>query len=107
MHHMDTTTVEIKIKTAGKTTCEQCSNALFQDYGYSNYTTEGTDFVCMVNVHPDGEFDRWYNEDQRLNWARWCISFEAGDPLFMDVDMEALDQFTPDERARWDLYQES
>lgn len=102
---MDTTTVTIRTGTSGKRTCEECENALFHDVGYSNYTVEGTDFICMSEAHPDGTFDRFYGEDHRLVWARWCPSFEAGESLFMDVDMEELEGFTPDQRARWDLWQ--
>lgn len=42
--------------------CENCRFARFKDEGYSNYTVEGTTFECMINKHPDGKFDRWYEK---------------------------------------------
>jgi hypothetical protein len=69
-----------------KSTCSNCEYAIFHDYGYSNYTVEGTTFYCAINKHPDGAFDRWYGESERLQFAEECDSFTEGDPIELDVE---------------------
>ena len=32
--------------------CNQCKYAIMQDFGYSNYTVEGTTFYCFLKKHP-------------------------------------------------------
>ena len=68
--------------------CGECRFALFEDYGYSNYTTEGTTFYCLRNAHPSDGFDRFYGRDDRLGYAAQCASFSEGEPVEMDVDGE-------------------
>lgn len=67
-------------------TCENCRLAKFKDEGYSNYTVEGTSFACLINVHPDGTFDRWYGTDKRLEWALQCKNYALGTPIWLCVD---------------------
>lgn len=68
--------------------CNDCKYRLGVDYGYSNYTVEGTLFVCLIGAHPDGEFDRFYGEDKRLWQAALCPNFELGPGADIDVDRE-------------------
>ena len=77
--------------------CKTCKYAIFQDEGYSNYTVEGTMFYCALEQHPDGEFDRWYGEDIRLDYV--CARYESGEPIYMDVEREGLSELTPEQRA--------
>lgn len=70
--------------------CSDCKFALFHDYGYSNWTVEGTDFHCLKEKHPDGSFDRFYLTDGRLGYAEKCQAFVKGDPVNLDVDMEEM-----------------
>lgn len=83
----------------GKKSCNNCKYAIFQDYGYSNYTVEGTEFYCGKKQHPDGHFDRWYGEDARLQFAEKCPTFEAGDPIEMDVEGEAFNSLSYEQRS--------
>lgn len=76
-------------------TCSECKFALMQDKGYSNYTVEGTTFSCMLQEHPDGEFDRWYGEDSKLHYAEECEKYEEGYPETLDVDNETYDSLSP------------
>ena len=69
-------------------TCNECRFAIFADYGYSNYTTDGTYFRCAKRLHPNGEFDRFYGEDKRLDFAQTCPGFEAGEGVQLDCDLE-------------------
>ena len=71
-------------------TCNECRFAIFQDYGYSNWTVEGTEFFCAIKQHPADGFDRWYGDDGRLNYAAECRMFRAGEPISIDVDREDL-----------------
>lgn len=59
--------------------CDKCVHALLVDHGYSNWTVEGTDFICKVGLHPDGTFDRWYGDDKRLWYASDCASYAEGE----------------------------
>ncbi|KKN52634.1 hypothetical protein LCGC14_0610280 [marine sediment metagenome] len=96
--------------------CEDCKFCLFEDYGYSNYTTEGTEFICLKKLHPDGSFDRFYGEDKRLNFASKCSSFTEGQPVEVDCDREDLKNYNdslssvytadPEIKALLDQYEE-
>ena len=84
-------------KKKAERVCGDCRFACFVDYGYSNYTIEGTEFYCAKKAHPDGHFDRFYNEDKRLNFAAKCKKFKAGKCIEMDVEEEGLSDLTPDQ----------
>lgn len=85
-------------------TCEDCKFAIFADYGYSNYTTEGTTFICAKGVHPDGEFDRWYGEEPKLQYASQCPIFVEGDAIHMDCDCDGISELTPEQLEIWKEY---
>lgn len=85
-----------------KRSCNDCEFALFNDYGYSNYTVEGTEFFCTLNFHPADGFDRFFGEDKRLNFADECAMFTKGEPISMDVEREELSNLTPKQRALFD-----
>jgi hypothetical protein len=82
--------------------CNDCEFALFNDYGYSNYTVEGTEFFCTLNFHPADGFDRFYGTDNRLAFADECPMFTVGEPILMDVDRENLPELTAKQRALFD-----
>lgn len=79
--------------------CTDCKNCLLQDYGYSNWTVEGTSVYCMNGKHPDGEFDKWYGSDKRLLYANECGSFEKGEPQDIDVELENWDDLSDKAKA--------
>lgn len=89
---------------ANEASCLRCVNAVFQDEGYSNYTVENTSFGCLRERHPSGIFDRWYGKDDRFDYAAQCSSFEAGDPIEMDVDHETVSELTPEQKVRWTIW---
>lgn len=68
--------------------CDECRWCLLEDYGYSNYTTEGTYVHCLKNLHPESGWDRFYGEDKRLQFAETCPSFEQGVAVTIDVDRD-------------------
>jgi len=72
--------------------CNKCKWALLADDGYSNYTVEGTTLYCLMNKHPDGHFDKFYGQDDRLEYALKCDFFIAGEPVQVDVDKDLLDR---------------
>lgn len=69
-------------------TCEDCKFALFQDYGYSNYTVEGITFYCLQNVNPKAPSDRFYGKNPVLDFAENCEKYLKGEPIWIDVDCE-------------------
>lgn len=85
-------------------TCMDCRFAVHADFGYSNYTTEGTTFSCAKKLHPDGEFDQFYGEDKRLKYGADCNGFEKGEGVFMDVDHENESDLTPEQMDIWKMH---
>ncbi|HET9285764.1 MAG TPA: hypothetical protein VFR24_27755 [Candidatus Angelobacter sp.] len=75
--------------------CERCKFGCLFDFGYSNYTVEGTEFFCAMKRHPNGHFDRFYGE--RLDYAEICQSFKFGEAICMDVDHENETELTPEQ----------
>lgn len=75
---------------ADRRSCEQCYYCLLEDYGWSNWTPEGTEAYCLKGLHPSGHkgFDRGWGEDGRLFFAEQCPGFTAGDSIEVDVDKE-------------------
>jgi len=70
--------------------CDACRWCLLEDYGYSNYTVEGTYVHCLKELHPGSGFDRFYGDDSRLDVAASCPAFSPGEPVEVDVDREGV-----------------
>lgn len=69
----------------GSRTCEDCNRCYSQDFGYSNWTVEGTNYGCYVDVwEEDGDFN-YFKRFLKHN-AINCPYFEAGGMWEMDVD---------------------
>lgn len=83
--------------------CMTCRFACHMDFGYSNYTTEGTTFACAKKLHPEGEFDEFYGEDKRLQYGAECEGYERGYGISMDVDHENKADLTPEQREVWTM----
>lgn len=101
--------VEMTIGASRSLTCENCRFAILHDYGYSNYTVEGTEFSCAIDAHPEGSFDRFYGVDERLGYAERCGDFVAGVAIEIDVEEATLDDLFPDQREiyeKWRLCHE-
>ncbi len=81
--------------------CSNCYFAVFVDYGYSNYTVEGTTFKCASGKHPEGSFDRFYGEDKRLAYGSKCDGYAAGEPIEMDVDRQNKSGLTLAQHILW------
>lgn len=85
-------------------TCDDCRFNVCQEGGYSNYTVEGSTFICAKKAHPAGEFDRFYGEDKRLQYGADCPSFEAGEGLTIWVE-GGHEDFTPEQQEVYELWQ--
>lgn len=94
----------IRKGTKPKRTCEDCFFAVIADYGYSNYTTEGTEFYCTKLKHPKVHFDRFYGKEVELDYAMKCRSFAAGGAITMDVDGELEVDLTHFRRIIWNKH---
>ena len=85
----------------GPPRCDLCVHALLWDYGYSDYTVEGTNVICMQKLHPDPEFDRFYGPAAKLKFAEQCPQFAPGqvDYLNVDYDDELVNQLSEEGQA--------
>lgn len=83
-------------------TCDDCKFAILEDFGYSNYTVEGTNFSCALALHPDKRFDHWYGEDARLEHAEKCVGFQEGTPINMDVEGDDYNTLTQEQKHIYD-----
>ena len=79
-----------------KRTCTTCVLCHRSDYGYSNYTTEGTELSCLAGLNPgmEGQEEPWREMTPEfaaiLDVARTCPRYREGVPLWTDVDHEEL-----------------
>lgn len=69
--------------------CVECKFCILEDYGYSNYTVEGTNADCLLNLNPNFPVDNWYGGAKAHEFANTCLQFKAGEPIEIDVDHEA------------------
>jgi hypothetical protein len=83
--------------------CTDCKYCILRDYGYSNYTVEGTSVHCALNAHPNGVFDRGYGITKELQHAETCPSFIKGEPFEVDVEREAERSATPSQQELLDI----
>lgn len=75
--------------------CSNCVWCIQEDFGYSNYTVEGTQLYCFQEKNPLMPFDRWYGEDERDRFAENCDMFEEGCGVYIDVDREGPEEDYP------------
>ena len=69
--------------------CSNCDFCVLQDFGYSNYTVEGTEVYCSNGLNPAAPFDRWYGADSRDEFAKTCSAFQhTVGPVSIDCDFE-------------------
>jgi hypothetical protein len=80
-----------------------CKFAIHEDFGYSNYTVEGTTFHCAKKLNPNGEFDEFYGSDKRMEYAKECEGFEEGEGPKIDVDREDIDSLTDEQKAIYEM----
>ena len=73
-----------------------------EDNGYSNYTVEGTDLICLKNLNPQFPVDAWYGECPEGLFAAECQSYAAGHGPHVDVDREEgdLENYSDDEEVK-------
>lgn len=89
--------------------CLTCAFCLRSDYGYSNWTVEGTTLSCLKNRNPglEGKEEVTWGEERIaelapiLDFAETCPGYRKGAPAYMDVDSEGLPY---GRAATWDDY---
>lgn len=74
--------------------CAECKFCLLEDYGYSNYTVEGTYVHCLKKLHPESGFDRFYGQEDRLKFAEECTGYVNGEPVDLDNDRDLLKNYS-------------
>ena len=70
--------------------CTDCKYSLKVDYGYFNWTVEGTDVYCLLNLNPDLPVDHFYGEEPYFLFAEKCDKFCEGISVEIDCDRVAL-----------------
>lgn len=96
----------IKNEDGSNKECSECANCIQKDYGYSNYTVEGTYIHCYLGLHPEDGFDHFYGEDVRNRFAETCEKYCQGGPLLkIDVESENVDNFSPAERIVYEKWE--
>jgi hypothetical protein len=65
--------------------CLQCARLTLQDYGWSNYTVEGTTMKCQANQFEDLDEEE---ENKIFEKAKTCKYYLLGEPLQLYVDEE-------------------
>ena len=68
--------------------CINCKYCVQKDYGYSNWTVEGTEADCLLNLHPNFPIDRFYGDEPELDFAKKCENFTEGESVEIDCDQE-------------------
>jgi|ERR1035437_27739 hypothetical protein len=66
--------------------CSDCKFCVYQDYGYSNYTVEGTNIYCLAGKFDDVEDS--YDGNDLFGQATDCEFYNQGEPWKLDVDGE-------------------
>lgn len=69
----------------GIKTCVDCSRCYQQDFGYSNWTVEGTNYGCYADIWEEDSDDDYFNRFLKYK-AISCPHFSAGDYWELDVD---------------------
>lgn len=68
--------------------CNECKFCVLEDYGYSNWTVEGTNADCLLEMNPKLPDDQGWGTSDSLDFANVCPRFKEGDPIHVDVDHE-------------------
>ena len=83
-----------------KRKCTECAWLARQDAGYSNYTVEETELICLLRLNPALPATESYSHETEqsieMQFADKCPRFLAGDGPHFDVDREegALSNYT-------------
>lgn len=84
--------------------CSECGHCILRDDGYSNYTVEGTTVICSKGLNPNGDFDRWYGEDKRDDYAEQCPEYLEAEPVRLDVECEYIPYKGHNIPENWEPY---
>lgn len=85
--------------------CCDCVFSVHKDFGYSNYTTEGTEIYCSKNLNPQCPFDNFYGEDEKNKFAESCESFLEGEGVDLDTELEDITWGKENEPESWVHYE--
>lgn len=90
--------------------CTTCKFCVQEDYGYSDYTMEGTTLACLrgLNAPINGIDNGDKNLAEVIRFAETCAYYEFGDGPTRDVDCEVTAEEYKDDpdvyellKARW------
>ena len=75
--------------------CNICKFCIHTDYGYSDYTVDGTDTTCGLNI-------LGANPEANPAFAQECPRYEEGEPIHMNADGDNYGGFTEEQKRIWD-----
>ena len=68
--------------------CTDCKYCIQIEYGYTNWTVEGTEDDCLLGLNPKFPVDNFYDKEPSLKFADDCSSFIKGNGVYVDCDIE-------------------
>lgn len=82
--------------------CDECKYCYLQDTGYSNWTVEGCDIICLWDLNSAYPKDYWYGKADGTERAEACEKFTKGDPTRVDVDHDegGLENYSTDDEVK-------
>jgi hypothetical protein len=89
--------------TTNEVLCSNCRYSFCIEYGYSNYTVEGSDLYCVADFISRQGVDRFWNEEPVLQEAETCPWWTKIDvEITFDVDLinNWLDYFDDEDASR-------
>lgn len=66
--------------------CEDCKFLQGKEFGYSEYSVEGTARWCTVGLNPSQWWDGWWGESKESKYAAQCGGFVRGEPDIHPVE---------------------
>jgi hypothetical protein len=66
--------------------CTDCKYHLKDEYGHSNWSIEGVDIYCLLDLNPGLPEDQFYGEEPVLKFAENCEKFIEGEGICLDVE---------------------
>lgn len=70
-------------------TCLSCQLCYIQDYGYSNYTVNGSNIGCYANIFDEVDYNGYYNYCEQKYNSYDCNHMVPGEHWEFDVDGES------------------
>lgn len=68
--------------------CTACTFCKSRDYGYSNYTVDGTNYECLFDIVAFGDEETQEGREKKNRTAETCQFYREGTGIYIDCDGE-------------------